>query len=241
METNKDQQFKEEYWQKGYTIIKNLFTKNEVIQIIDECERLQSQPDLFLNEIPEADTRRDIYGKLSRDRIDPVIHLSPLIKNISENKSLLELIEKIFDSEAILFKAKLIFKPAGTKGYGLHQDYAYYQQTGIPADSILSVQIAIDSANEENGALIVYPGLHKSTLPPPDDSPRDVDPSAVDGAIQEVIEASPGDILIFHSLTPHFSEANLSQSPRRTLYLTYNVKSYGDFYRSYYGDRLISV
>jgi len=36
METNKDQQFKEEYWQKGYTIIKNLFTKNEVIQIIDE-------------------------------------------------------------------------------------------------------------------------------------------------------------------------------------------------------------
>ncbi len=241
MDTYKGQQFKEEYWQKGYTVIKNLFTKNEVNQIIAECDRLGSQPDLFFQEIPEADTRRDIYGKLSRDRLDPVIHLSPIIKKISEDKSLLDLIGKIFDNEAVLFKAKLIFKPAGTKGYGLHQDYAYYQQTGIPADSILSVQIAIDSANEENGALIVYPGLHKSTLPPPDDSPRDVDPSAVDGAIQEVIEASPGDILIFHSLTPHFSEANLSQSPRRTLYLTYNVKSYGDFYRSYYGDRLISV
>jgi len=155
MQTNKNQQFKEEYWQKGYTIIKHLFTKNEVIQIIDECDRLQSQPNLFLNKIPEADTRRDIYGKLSRDRIDPVIHLSPLIKSISENKSLIELIEKIFDSEAILFKAKLIFKPAGTKGYGLHQDYAYYKQTGIPADAILSVKFTIEYSNAENGALIL--------------------------------------------------------------------------------------
>jgi len=122
----------------------------------------------------------------------------------------------------------------------LHQDYAYYIQTGILADAILSVQIAIDSADAENGALIVYPGLHKSTLPAPDDSPRDVDPFAVDAVIPEVINTDPGDILIFHSLTPHLSGANLSQGPRRTLYLTYNVKSYGDFYRSYYGDRLIS-
>lgn len=240
MHTFKDKQFKEDYWQKGYAVIQNLFTENEVIQIIDECDRLGSQPDLFFQQIPEADTRRDIYGNLSRDRLDPVIHLSPIIKKISEDKSLIELIEKIFDNEAVLFKAKLIFKPAGTKGYGLHQDYAYYKQTEIPADAILSVQIAIDSANAENGALIVYPGLHQSTLPSPEDSPRDVNPSAVHGAMHEVIDTSPGDILIFHSLTPHFSGANFSQGSRRTLYLTYNVKSYGDFYHSYYGDRLIS-
>lgn len=240
MHTYTDQRVKEEYWQKGYISIKNLFTKDEVIKIIEECDRLVSQPDLLSQEIPEAATRHDINGKISRDRLDPVIHLSPLFEKISQDKSLKELLEKIFDDEAVLFKAKLIFKPAGTNGYGLHQDYAYYKHTGIPADAMLSVQIAVDSAKAENGALIVYPGLHKSTLPSPGDSPRDVNPSAVSGATQEVIEASPGDILIFHSLTPHFSGANLSQGSRRTLYLTYNAKSYGDFYRSYYGDRLIS-
>jgi ectoine hydroxylase-related dioxygenase (phytanoyl-CoA dioxygenase family) len=241
MQSLLDQQIKEEYWQNGYVAIRNLFPKDEVINIIEECDRLASQPDLFSQEMPEAVTRQDISGKLSRDRIDPVIHLSPLFEKISKDKSLKDLLEKIFDDEAVLFKAKLIFKPAGTKGYGLHQDYAYWKQTGIPADAILSVQIAVDSADTENGALIVYPGLHKSTLPSPEDSPRDVDPSVVKGAIQEVMETSPGDILIFHSLTPHLSGANLSQGPRRTLYLTYNAKSYGDFYRSYYGDRLIAT
>jgi ectoine hydroxylase-related dioxygenase (phytanoyl-CoA dioxygenase family) len=235
-----DQKVKEEYWQKGYVVIKNLFSKDEVVKIIEECDRLASQPDLFSQEIPEAATRRDINGNISRDRLDPVLHLSPLFEKISNDKSLIELLEKIFDDEAILFKAKLIFKPAGTNGYGLHQDYAYYKHTGIPADAMLSVQLAVDSADSENGALIVYPGLHKCTLPSPKDSPRDVDSSAVSGVIQEVIDTSPGDVLIFHSLTPHLSGVNFSQRPRRTLYLTYNVKSYGDFYRSYYGARLNS-
>ena len=39
---------------------------------------------------------------------------------------------------------------------------------------------------------------------------------------------SPGDIIFFDCFIPHRSKANLSNSQRRNIYLTYNKKSEGD-------------
>ena len=228
-----------EYWQKGYTIIQNFLTTAEIDQLYAECNRLEAQPDLFFQHIPEAAVRRDLNGNPVRDRLDPVIHLSSVIRELVNNASLKAILHSIFEDEPTLFKDKVIFKPPGTKGYDLHQDYAYWEQTGLPAHGVLSVQVAIDSASAENGAIVLYPGLHRSgRLPAPENASRDVCASAVEGVEPELIATQPGDILIFHSLTPHLSGINHSSRSRRTLYLSYNAKRYGDFYRSYYGDRL---
>ena len=237
MHTLTEQQ-RTEYWQKGYTIIRNLLTQTEINQLQTECDQLMAQPDLFFQHIPEADLRRDIKGNPVRDRLDPVIHLSPFINKIAQNSFLTAVIDDILGEKANLFKDKLIFKPSGTAGYELHQDYAYWEQTGLPADGVLSVQVAIDAADAENGAIILYSELHQSRLPAPVNAPRDVCPSSVEGVAPELIITNPGDILVFHSLTPHQSGINYSERSRRTLYLSYNASRYGDFYRSYYGDRL---
>lgn len=44
-------------------------------------------------------------------------------------------------------------------------------------------------------------------------------------------ETAPGDITIFHALTPHSSEPNRSGKSRRQLYMTYNAASCGDAYK----------
>ncbi|MGD1948564.1 MAG: phytanoyl-CoA dioxygenase family protein [Leptolyngbyaceae cyanobacterium] len=228
-----------EYRQKGYITIQNFLTTAEIEQLCAECDRLKAQPDLFFQHIPEADVRRDINGNPVRDRLDPVIHLSSIIRELVHNVSLKAILYSLFKGEPTLFKDKVIFKPPGTKGYDLHQDYAYWEQTGLPAHGVLSVQVAIDSANAENGAIVLYPGLHRSgRLPAPKNALSDVCISAVEGVEPEVIATQPGDILIFHSLTPHLSGINHSSQARRTLYLSYNASRYGDFYHSYYGNRL---
>ena len=229
---------KTEYFQKGYTIVRNLLTKIQIDRLCNECDRLAGQPNLFFQNIPEANVRRDLKGNLVRDRLDPVIHLSPVIWKLVQNESLKAILYDIFEDEPVLFKDKLIFKPSGTKGYDLHQDYAYWEQMGLPADGVLSVQVAIDAADEENGAIVLYSGLQHSRLPAPANNLQDVCLSAVEGVAPEMIVTNPGDILIFHSLTPHQSGINYSRRPRRTLYLSYNASHYGDFYRSYYGERL---
>ena len=43
-----------------------------------------------------------------------------------------------------------------------------------------------------------------------------------------------GDMVIFSSLCPHRSAPNRSNSSRRLLFLTYNARSTGDLYDTYY-------
>ncbi|WP_179228614.1 phytanoyl-CoA dioxygenase family protein [Leptolyngbya ohadii] len=227
-----------QYWETGYLTLPNFFSQEEIDRLSAECDRLSTQESLFTQHIPEAATRTNLAGEIVRDRLDPVIHLSDRIRQMVYDTRLLQVLRDLFDDEPILFKDKLILKPPGTKGYDLHQDYAYWEQLGVPADALLSVQVAIDAADADNGAIVLYPGLHQHRLPAPPDHPRDVSPTAVQSTDPVLVSTQPGDLLIFHSLTPHYSAPNRSQAPRRTLYLTYNSQTWGDYYKSYYGDRL---
>ena len=51
------------------------------------------------------------------------------------------------------------------------------------------------------------------------------------------IETQPGDAVFFDCYTPHRSEPNLSNKPRRILYLTYNKLADGDYREKYYEDK----
>ena len=64
----------------------------------------------------------------------------------------------LYGDEACLFKDKLIFKPPGMKGYGLHQDWIAWP--GFP-ESFLTVLVPLDPAGVDNGCTEVFPGYHK--------------------------------------------------------------------------------
>jgi 2-aminoethylphosphonate dioxygenase len=227
----------DEYRRDGFVVLRDVFSAGEVAEMRDECSRLIARHDLFEKEIPEAQARRDLTGAVVCDRLDPVTPNSPLFKRVSRDPRLLGPVAAVLGGDPALFKDKLILKPPGTTGYGLHQDYAYWEWTGIPADGVLSLQIALDDADASNGAVILYPGRYEKRLPAPPGEPRDVDESAVDPARCHVAAMQAGDVLIFHSLVPHRSDPNRSGRPRRTLYLIYNDARHGDWYDRYYQQR----
>jgi ectoine hydroxylase-related dioxygenase (phytanoyl-CoA dioxygenase family) len=51
------------------------------------------------------------------------------------------------------------------------------------------------------------------------------------------IPTQPGDLLFFDSYLPHRSAANLTDRPRRALYLTYNKATEGNVRDSYYREK----
>lgn len=94
------------------------------------------------------------------------------------------------------------------------------------------MSIAIDGADAANGALQLAPGYHHELMSTPGEL-RKLSADEAATILDEdwrVIETNPGDVVIFHSLTPHCSGRNTSDRSRRTFFLTYNRSSKGDVY-----------
>ena len=97
-------------------------------------------------------------------------------------------------------------------------------------------RFAIDGAGPENGGIARYGGYHDRMLTP-EGVMRNFNAeeiAAVDPARREVPETQPGDVVIFHSLTPHDSGRNTSDRPRRSFYLSYSAARCGDLNAAYY-------
>ncbi len=127
----------------------------------------------------------------------------------------------IYDDEAYLFKDKLIFKRPGAKGYALHQDYISWKE--FP-ETFVTVILAIDATDVDNGATEVFPGYHsQGCLSARDGDYHELPADAVDASAGVVLDLQPGDLALFSGFTPHRSAPNHSDRWRRQLYLSYNA------------------
>ncbi|MBC8135303.1 MAG: phytanoyl-CoA dioxygenase family protein [Fibrella sp.] len=213
------------YWETGYLVLSGLFAPEETEAWRAESERL------LRSDVVQPNNVRTPFRKNSGEfpeRIDPVLDISPLFDALARDARIMDVLHSLFGDTPVVFKDKLIYKLPGTEGYVIHQDQAYWQF--CPPDDILSVSIALDAANEANGAVALYPGYHHELLTPVG-AKRGIQSeelTRIDTGRRDLIATRPGDVLIFHSLTPHDSAPNTSPHPRRSLYLTYNAKRAGD-------------
>jgi hypothetical protein len=208
------------YHNDGFVLLAGRFTLAEVHTWVGECERLWHE---LANDLgaDRVQYRGATSGGKVADRIDPVIDISPVFAALASDARIVDAVSSLMGMPASLMKGKLITKRPGTMGYLPHQDYPYWEHLGIAADAMLSVQVAIDRATADNGALELYPGLHRERLPAPPDAPLDTDASVLERYSSQVVASEPCDLLCFHSMAPHKSGTNLASHPRRTLYLTY--------------------
>jgi len=228
------------YRRDGYLILRGRFSPGEIDALQNEAERL------YRSDLVDPDNLRTPMrplpdGTRGVERVDPVIDVSDLFRRVLSDERVLEPVRRIFGEPAHLFKDKLIFKHPGMCGYSMHQDYAWWQPQGntsdlpeIAPEKILSVMIAIDPADALNGAIELFPGYHDRLLTPPGllTNLREEELGQIDLQTGVLGVTAPGDIVLFHSLTPHRSESNRSTGSRRQLYMTYNAASAGDIYAS---------
>ncbi len=215
------------YDRDGYVVVRSLFDPALMGEASAEADRLLTVYG-HLKSVKNLRCRwqNNVFtGECTFETFDPVIDLGPVCGRLASHPKLLALLAALYGEPARLFKDKLIYKPPGVKGYGLHQDWIAWD--GFPR-SFLTVLVPFDPADRDNGCTVVYPGYHRAgPLSPPDGQYHELPAGTVDEARAVPLVLEPGDVAVFGGFTPHRSDPNVSDRWRRQLYLSYNADSDG--------------
>jgi ectoine hydroxylase-related dioxygenase (phytanoyl-CoA dioxygenase family) len=131
------------------------------------------------------------------------------------------------------FQSKLTAKDPRVGGaWEWHQDYGYWYYNGCLRPDMLSMMVALDRSDRENGCLQIVKGSHR--LGRIDHVQVSEKQNAADPARMEQIlkrheivycELDPGDAVIFHCNALHRSDQNRSERRRWTFLVCYNAVS----------------
>ena len=215
-----------EYHRDGFTVLRGVFGAGEIAELDVEARGLLDRTDLMDPDNIRCRWQNCVKtGECRFDCFDPVIDLAPACARVARDPRLLGLVGALYGETAHLFKDKLIFKPAGALGYALHQDFISWPS--FPR-SFLTVIVAIDPSDAENGATEVFPGYHdQGCLTAEDGMYHEIPADQIDLSRGVMLTLEPGDVAAFSGFTPHRSAPNQSIQSRRLLYLSYNSHSDG--------------
>jgi ectoine hydroxylase-related dioxygenase (phytanoyl-CoA dioxygenase family) len=228
----------ESYRQHGFLVVREVFGNSDL-----ETFRLESDRLWKLMELDQSNRRiqwrNRVDGGRTADRLDPVLDISPAFEIAAREPLITTAVGQLLrHAVPEIFKSKLISKWPQTTGYALHQDYTYWPGLGNASpDDFVTALIALDRSDTRSGALVLFPGLHHCKLPPPPGNARDVDEKSVDPSKAVRPDLNPGDVVFFHSMTPHRSDPNFSPHNRQSLFFTYVAPGYDDLSRQYYAER----
>lgn len=157
----------------------------------------------------------------------------PEVQEVIYGERMVRPLAQMLGDEPVLFKEKINFKLPGGDGFKPHQDI----QPGWDqyAPYFISVLVTIDESTLENGCLEFAAGHHRRGW-----IGRPWEPMAEDELKGIEFVSYPmqsGDVVFFDCFVPHQSAPNLTDKPRRNLYLTYNRRKDGDHRMRYFNEK----
>ena len=217
----------------GYLVVPGFFAEADMTAIDHWTTELQTAP--------EEPGRHWVYREASLthpdtqviQRIENFCPFHAGFDSIIRDGALPRWVAGLMGDEVLLFKDKINFKMAGAPGFKAHQD----QQAGWTryAPLFVTAMVTIDAATLENGCLEMVAGRHREGLIGDEWRPLD------EGSLELTpVPTQPGDVIFFDSFAPHASRPNFTSSPRRILYLTYNLAAHGDLRDAYFADKRAS-
>lgn len=198
---------------EGYLILKNYLSPETADKINTEIDKLMADGTIKFR-----------YG----GKLMFVIHHSEVIRNIGNDKNLLEFLSVLMDGQAKLFQSINFINGSQQK---THSDSIH--MTTYPLGGLLGVWIALEDIDENNGALHYIPGSHKLPYFLNSDYDNEGDRMRIGkksykayeefleekvkelGLKKEVFRAKKGDLLIWHANILHGGEPHLDKSRTR--------------------------
>lgn len=220
----------------GYLVVRKMFDDaavHEISRWSDEILDWPEEPGRHM--VYYEDSVVEGAGRVV-SRIENFCPFHQDFDRLMRDGSLTEAVSQLLGGQAVLFKEKINMKMPGGDGFKPHQD----AQAGwnVYADFYITALVSIDPATIENGCLEMVRGWHDRGLV--GDEWRPLDDTAMDGMSFEPCPTAPGDVVFFDSYAPHQSAPNLTDRPRRVLYVTYNRLAAGDHRAQYYADKRLS-
>ncbi len=201
------------YWSDGIVRPITALDEEAALSLIPKFERLKNR----------------MAGWTNAKQVLKSYLVVPWVSRLVRHPSILDAVESVLGPDIMLWGGTFFAKPPDNSLHvGWHQDLTYW---GLePADSVLTVWLAISNADEENGAMQVIRGSHRAGIRSHSltgdasnmlMSRQNVSLSQTDLDHVEVVELLPGQFSMHHSLALHGSGANRSNGPRVGLSLNY--------------------
>ena len=198
------------YHQRGYAIIRGLFSDDEVNHYQTHYTHLRQN-----GRYPGDSAGVDIGSADPLKRYPRMIHMHRWDETSRRwliDDRLRECMTTLLGDEPYAVQTMLYFKPPGARGQALHQDQYYLKaQPG----TCMAAWLALDACDEENGCLQVVPGTHHlpllcTTAADTSQSFTDVTVPLPEGMEPVPIIMDPGDVLFFNGQLIHGSFPNHS-------------------------------
>jgi ectoine hydroxylase-related dioxygenase (phytanoyl-CoA dioxygenase family) len=214
----------------GYLVVREFFGTAQVQELLRWTEELQAAPEVSGRHWVYREDSVSQPGQRVIQRIENFCPFHQGFDHFIRNGALSRWTAQLMGGPVVLFKDKINFKMPGGAGFKAHQD----QQAGWSAYAPLFVtaMVTLDAATVENGCLEIAAGRHREGL-----IGQQWVPLEEQGLSLEVIPTAPGDVIFFDSYVPHASKPNMTASPRRILYITYNLAREGDHRQRYFADK----
>lgn len=227
---------KKDYDENGFIMFPNLFSQDEVEEMIKEMEKLtysdklKDREELILE--PGDNELRTIFNQ----------HIfSPIFDKISKDSRIIDKVKQILGSDVYIHHSRINVKPAYKgKSFPWHSDFeTWHCEDGLPRCRCLTAWIMLTDNNEFNGPLYIIPGSHKKYIGCKGFTPEDnykkslrkqeYGVPSVD-AIKELVKDSElvgaygkaGTLVIHDGNAMHGSPDNISPEYRTNAFFVYN-------------------
>jgi len=228
LKNNKFSKYKKEYEKNGFVLVKNLLNKKKCKKALNwlNSKNKKKLAKSWTEQEPGVDLA--VYFVVHKGN-------SPISK-LANNKKVLDFASKLVDDEVYIYSSKVNLKAAwcGAVEY-FHQDLVYWRDRGYPRDDMLSAMVFLESHNDENAPLNIFPkthklgfikhepfinlnGLAKFMVPP-----KKLSDLKKKYGVKK-INAEPGDVLFFHMACVHGSGHNISSKNRTVVLSQLNSK-----------------
>lgn len=220
----------------GVIQLSGLITAEEIAEIRDAfTSQIEQDPSLGHDDhVADGDILKR-YPRVVHPHRRPDLEAGRIARRLMLDRRIVDVVESLV-GPVFAAQSMFYFKPPTARGQALHQDNAFLQ---AHPETCIAAWVAIDSCDEENGALMVVPGSHRIQilcLEPADEKTSFTDlkvPVPDDVEIRQT-EMRAGDVLFFHGSMVHGSNPNTSSERfRRSLifhYIPQGSKEVARFY-----------
>jgi phytanoyl-CoA hydroxylase len=211
-----DQTLQQHYERKGYVMLDNIFTEEQVQLLKKEIKRILEQ-----GEDMQCRVEVDQKKLIKQGVFIGLARISSMFREVVHDIKIKDVLKQLLGNPVNFTDDKIVFKDA-EKDFGSpwHQDWQYWK-----GSHKVSVWIALDKATPENGCLKVVPGSHKKRIDHKeltgDGFTKWVLPDNIKDSEVEALPVEPGSAIILHDLLLHASYPNKSGHDRWAFIPTY--------------------
>lgn len=208
-----------QYNRDGFTIAPQLISGAALAaltQAIDACEA--AEPDSILT-MADGYTLTYEAERFSFSR--NLIVRDDTVREFALSQPIAAIMHDLLGPAVRLYWDQAVYKkPGEQKEFPYHQDNGY---TFVAPQAYVTLWLALNDATLDNGCPWVIPGVHTQGTLQHDNAPYGVEVSGINACRDQAVSCplNAGDAVIFSSLTPHMTGANVTGGTRKAFILQY--------------------